>query len=118
MPAAVCQAPVAGAIFSRDLSHFRDRAGFRPLPRPSDFFFAGPKKKITKKKWPPRTRQSGDRRDLRDFRTRHSMARSENGGRPARRPTGPDSVLAAHWSDVSRDDRRRPIEIFTGREGG
>jgi hypothetical protein len=33
---------------------FRDRAGFRPLPRPSDFFFAGPKKEVTKKKGPPR----------------------------------------------------------------
>jgi hypothetical protein len=33
---------------------FRDNAGFRPLPRPSDFFFVGPKKKVTKKKGPPR----------------------------------------------------------------
>jgi hypothetical protein len=34
------------------LFRFRDSAGFRPLPRPSDFFFAGPKKEVTKKKGP------------------------------------------------------------------
>jgi hypothetical protein len=33
---------------------FREGVGFRPLPRPSDFFFAGPKKEVTKKKGPSR----------------------------------------------------------------
>jgi hypothetical protein len=37
-----------------DFVGFRECAGLRPLPRPSDFFFVGPKKKVTKKKGPPR----------------------------------------------------------------
>ena len=78
---------LVGAAYSRELLAFRDRADLRPLPRPSVFFFAGPKKKSPKRKGLPEHSSPATGCAFGIF-VLALVARSENGGHPCPPPSG------------------------------